>query len=83
MSCDASGFADVAETMFAMTIPGASKLQALHQGATVGAECDEARAKARALKDELKQMCLARDGIKRALFTEEEFQDFQQSCLSA
>ncbi|CAK9027345.1 Hypothetical protein (Fragment) [Durusdinium trenchii] len=72
-------FIERAEAMFLRLLPTPSQLKKLPDNLDVGVATEEFQKKADSLKDELKKIKLARDGIKRALFTEEEFGQFVSS----
>eukprot|EP00438_Fugacium_kawagutii_P024182 Skav230783 [mRNA] locus=scaffold1473:239139:241498:- [translate_table: standard] len=72
ITCEIERFVDRMEVIFVRCLPSPHDLSQAALGVKVGASDPESLHKASALKEELQKICDARDGLSKALFTEEE-----------
>eukprot|EP00439_Symbiodinium_sp_Y106_P044919 s3521_g5.t1 len=67
LHCNVNQFLGDLMALFLREIPSPKKLQTLHEGVKVGKERPEAEQKLMRLKEEIRKIGVARDGIRRAL----------------
>lgn len=74
---DTGKFLDRVKTAFLRNLPSPDDLKAAANEVEIGVSSQESLEKAQELKDELEKICRARDGLRSALFNEEELHQFE------
>ena len=77
VAVDAEKFLDRVKAAFLRNLPSPDELKAAAKEVEIGVSSADSLEKARELKDELEKICRARDGLRSALFNEEELRQFK------
>ena len=74
ISCEMEKFLEQMEVTFLLCLPSPDALGAAAQQVPIGSSSGESKKKADDLKEELEKICEARDGLRKALFTQDELE---------
>eukprot|EP00435_Cladocopium_sp_Y103_P065614 s107_g27.t1 len=83
ITCDMDKFLDQMEVVFLLCLPSPGALSQVVYDVQIGPSSAESKQKADDLKEELQKICCARDGLCKALFSDEELKNLHLSAPTA